>query len=209
MRDDYKVTDRAYLARCRGWIIEGRKAGLFYAAFELKCFLEAKLGEYLENWEGRPLKKVQVHRIKDNVKSLAKQNTMPDIVRMVFTNEIGLSETYFHTPVPVPLIDYATKTLDGLRHAQTRYRKPDDIWWQETRNALIENYRRAWFASRGTAPVPPLWRPEDGRGEMPFTFLFPDDEPPSQLFEDSKPGDSYNVEISYLDEPPRDWVCDL
>lgn len=209
MRDDYQVTDRAYLARCREWLIGGSKAGLFYAAFELKCFVESKLGEYLEHWEGKSRKKVQLHAINNNVKSLAKRNATSEIVRMVFTDKRGLSETYFHTPVPDALIQYAMKTLDGLRHAQTHYRQPDDIWWQETRTALIENYRLAWFASRGTMPVPPLWKPEDDVAEVPFTFMFPDDLPRSQLFDDFTPGDSFNLEVSYLDEPPSGWVCDL
>ena len=47
----YKITSRDYLSRARICLDEGSNRFLFYAAFELRCGIEARMREYLEVWE--------------------------------------------------------------------------------------------------------------------------------------------------------------
>jgi hypothetical protein len=64
---------------------------------------------------------------------------------------------HYHTPIPKALLSYCEKKIDALRHAQTRYRSPGDVWWDETRRQMVQHYRMAWLACQGTIMMPPLW----------------------------------------------------
>ena len=46
--DEYGLHARDYLARACACLAEGSRAALFYAAFELRCGIEARLQQYLE-----------------------------------------------------------------------------------------------------------------------------------------------------------------
>lgn len=211
--DDYKVTDRAYLARCREQLLTNTKQGLFYAAFELKCAVETRLAEYLEHLDSHAGKRIQPFKIGENARVIQRLRIGEIIIKMTYgAQDSDFQVTHYHTPVPETLKKYAERTVDQLRHAQNVYRKPDDPWWDATRKGLIENYRLAWIASRGTVPVPPMFDWSKAGGEsMPLAnsvvFLFPDglDDSVKEFRKDR----TMNLNVEYLEQPPAEWVCDL
>lgn len=214
--DDYRVSDRDYLRRCREQIELDTKQGLFYAAFELKCFIEAKLAEYVEHWEGRKSNRVHAFKIGENARTIKKLNIGEIIIGMQFVDvEAGIDETLYHTPVPERLKAFAERYLDDMRHAQVLYRAPDDPWWAEARERLIENYRIAWISSRGTVPVPPLfdWSKPEQTLSHSFVFMYPDgfpsEEKPNALHSHIKAGKTMDFNVIYMEESPKEWVCDL
>jgi hypothetical protein len=61
----YRSDSRSYLARALGFLKKGRAEDLFYAAFELRCGIEARLQEYLEVQGHLSKKQKQGWRIAD------------------------------------------------------------------------------------------------------------------------------------------------
>ena len=210
--EDYAVTPRAYLGRCRDQIRLNTKASMFYAAFELKCAVEAQIAEHLEHLDSQAGKRIKPYKIGQNARIIQKLKIGEVIIKMIWSSQDGsLLKTCYHTPVPDALKRYAECVLDELRHAQHVYRKPNDDWWNEKRQGLIENYRLAWLSSRGTVPIPPLFDlSKPLNGGMPLAnsvvFLYPDDEEVDTWMEKDT---QVNLEIDYLEEPPAEWVCDL
>lgn len=211
--EDYRVNDRAYLARCREQLLTGTKQGIFYAAFELKCAVEARLAEYLEHLDSRGGKRVHPFKIGENARTIQRLKIGEVIVKMTYRPEDqDIEIPFYHTPVPESLKKFAEATIDGMRHAQTVYRKPDDPWWGETRQKLIENYRLAWIASRGTVPIPPMYDwSKVGSESVPLAnsivFLYPDGVDDNIKY--FKENSTMDLSVEYLENPPAEWVCDL
>ena len=59
----YGVHSESYLERARKRLDEGTLEGLFYAALELRCGVEARLHQYLEAYKRIALKKKRKWRI--------------------------------------------------------------------------------------------------------------------------------------------------
>jgi hypothetical protein len=59
----YGISSRDYLQRAMTRIAEGSSEVLFYAAFELRCGIEARMQEYLHAWDHVSKKKRNGWRI--------------------------------------------------------------------------------------------------------------------------------------------------
>lgn len=70
--DDYQTSPQGYLARCRDRLREGTKAGIFYAALELRGCIEARHAEYFEHHEPLSGTKFQPWRLGESQKVVAK-----------------------------------------------------------------------------------------------------------------------------------------
>lgn len=206
--DDYSPLATAYLARSREWLAEGSKRGLFYAAFELKCCVEARMAEYLEHLEPYRGRKVQPFAINANAKLIRRISAGETIAKLGFHGPDGLITTQYHTPVPDRLKRYCEKKIDELRHAQRTYRQPDDPWWEKTRSELTEAYRWAWVACQGAMMVPPLWS-KNKKNTHPMVFDLNDINRPALHSMMKMVNQTMTIEVDYLDEPPAEWVCDL
>jgi hypothetical protein len=205
--DDYQVSPRGYLRRCRDQLLDGSKASLFYAALELRNCVEARLAEYLEHYELHTAE-IQAFKIGYNAKAVDKMFDSKQIVHARITTRSGDVLDQYHTPVPAELESYCKRHVDDLRHCQAVYRKPDDPWWNETREQLVAAYRLAWVACRGEMPVPPLVNFDTGECH-PFTFLMDKDERDRFQPELFQAGVPFELAVDYLDEAPVDWRPDL
>ena len=208
MSNDYGTSPQAYLARARRCLERGTKEGLFHAAFELRCCVEARLAEYFELCESLAGKRLQMHKATDNQRTINAITSGDVISSITFRLSDGTILRQFHTPVPASLQAYVKRGIDHLRHAQRVYRPADDIWWSETKAELLNAYRAAWITCRGEMPLPPLWNADTG--EMhPVHVLF-NDSNQAALQRFSDPRNMFmEIEVDRFDEPPVDWVCDL
>ncbi len=67
---DYKISSRDYLKRAKKRLDEGSLESLFYASFELRCGVEARMQEYLAAQKDVSKKKKHGWKIPKSAKSL-------------------------------------------------------------------------------------------------------------------------------------------
>lgn len=206
--DTYGVSALSYLRRARERILEGNKAALFYAALELRCCVEVRQAEYIEHLKAYEGQKLRPYKISENRAKIAKISEGQLIAKLTF--DLGDGEIFegYHTPVPASLVRYCEKHLDNLRHAQSRFRGPSDEFWNDTRADLISHYRQAWISCRGNMMVPPLWNSKN-KQTHPMIFEISDDNRAMMERMKGMVGDHFNVRVTYLEQPPESWVCDL
>ena len=208
MIEGYDVTAKGYLSRCAARLRENDLASLFYAAAELRCCVETKLAEYFEHYEPYRKRRVQAFKIGENAKLVRKIIAGEVIAQITVLVEGQAPITFYHTPVPKRLEDYCKNQIDNLRHAQVTYRPPDDPWWAETRDGLIDAYRMAWVACKGDLPLPPLWDVKT-RKTHPFIVSLTDDNQEQVRSWQGKEGAIFSMDVKYRETPPSEWVCDL
>lgn len=206
--DRYGVDARSYLGRCKERLLENTKASLFYAAYELRNCVEARLSEYIEHFEPMKNKKLKPYKIGENAR-LVRQISQGHAIACFEGEFEGYTLKEYHTPVPIELKRYCEMKVDELRHAQVKFRHSDDEWWISTRNDLLANYRLAWFACQGNMPVPPLW--ENGTKRMhPTIFMLTDENRDAlQAFAKDAIGREGEFRISYISDPYDLWKPDL
>ncbi|MGI2856448.1 hypothetical protein ACRTDR_20040 [Shewanella algae] len=74
----YGVSSKDYLSRAKELIAEDRIESLFYAAFEIRCGIEARMNEYLEVQKHISNKKSEVGKYPNSLKI---SNTHLDLVK--------------------------------------------------------------------------------------------------------------------------------
>lgn len=209
--DDYGVSARDYLFRAREKLLEGSKTALFHAALELRCCVEARQAEYLEGQTGTS-KKLQPFRLGETARTIRRIYAGELIFKMTIssTQKDAPSTTHYHTPVPQVLLSYCERRIDALRHAQTHYRPPKDVWWDEIRREMVEHYRLAWLACQGTILMPPLWDRKTGRLSPIRIQLGTDRMSSDQIGRPLEAvGTTLMMRVEHLEHPPPDWHCDL
>lgn len=206
--DRYDVSAAGYLARARDRLLDDDKVGLFYAALELRCCVEARQAEYIEHLSAFKGKKVRPYKIGENRERIAKISGGKLIAKLIFELPDGQRFEAFHTPVPAPLTRYCERSLDNLRHAQPAYRNRDDPWWANTRDLLIDNYRLAWISCQGNSLAPPMWSSKS-RLTHPMVFEVREQDRAALETLRKSVGDHFEVHVDYLESPPPDWICDL
>src|SRR5215469_13961894 len=102
----YDITSREYLQRAMARIAEGSQEALFYAAFELRCGIEARMREYLEVWEHISKQKKngwQIAKLGQDIESAFK--TGDKFVRFAVQEQTSerLAICFYHTPVTTRL----------------------------------------------------------------------------------------------------------
>ncbi|MBA2920561.1 hypothetical protein GON01_02510 [Sphingomonas sp. MAH-20] len=204
----YGTAARDYLARARAALQTGTPQALFYAAYELRCCIEARQAEYTEAllaYEGTKIRPWKLGETNQRIKSKSYNAT---IARMRFKFPDGTTFTTYHTPVPDQLVEFAERSLNHLLHCQPLFREDEDPWWQKTRDQLLRGYRMCWLACEGDSLVPPLW---DARTKKVHPGRIEVREHNGPLIDAIQRyvGERFRVEVSYPDQPPPEWVCDL
>lgn len=196
---DYPVSARAYLQRARDLISDGSPASFFYAAFELRCGVEARLKEYLEPHdhipEGRRTewRVTNLHRTTQAVFQLADQISRVRITRAGHGSPIA---TLFYTPVSTRLRALAERFGNYL-HAQSEYRSPDAPFWANLRAELDEAVHLLTEATTGTLLGPMLRKSGTKQANMPVELL-PDDPQNATALKDLKGVDDLLIEVRYF-----------
>ena len=207
MRDlsNYSISPAAYLDRAKKRLLKDNAESLFYAAFELRCFVEARQDEYLDAQREYTKSVPKAYKIGDQGRTLERIFASNQIQYISWEARGQLILEAHHTPV-TPRLRKGAEWLGNLLHGQMRCHSPEDKWWETTRNRVLEIYRAAWVCAQGTLPSPLMVR--DGKTVGRFAVLGSEEEL-KRLLEQIKAGDSGVLGVRYLEQPPASWVCDL
>lgn len=196
----YGISSRDYLRRAKDLLQAGSKENLFYAAFELRCGIEARLQEYLEVQKGVSKKKKRGWKIANLAKHLENKFRLGDkIIEIQFFEPATkkLIVRLLYTPVSLSLQKKAKKLGDFL-HAMKCFRKPNDDWWKSIRKLLDNVSDELEVSVTGSLLGPPLWNPRTG--EAIIHSEIPIGEDPNEFMDKiGRAGSELMAHVRYLD----------
>jgi hypothetical protein len=197
----YHVSARAYLERARAQLDAATSEGLFYAAFELRAGIQARMQQYVhaqdiaehkkDDWRlgnlGRTLE--NVFQIGDRIAEVA-----------VYDPHAGeFIATLYYTPVTSELKKNGERLGEYL-HALPQNRRDDDAWWQSTRDFLETIYHQLATACAGTLLAPPLREPGSDKVVVQGEMF---EESHREALQKLRAGFRFSLRVQYLDELPR------
>jgi hypothetical protein len=200
----YDESPRGYLSRARDRLLSDDRAELFYAALELRLFVEARQDAYAQA-QKRYLRSVpRAYKIGSQAAALRKLFNRDEILRLDFDFFDVPPITVYYTPVTSELKNFAEK-LGDLLHVSDDTR--DDTWWAETKSKLLKVYRCGWIACRGELLSPLLL---DRSGHCIGAIEFPGPRN-NVLFDGMNDGVERicKITVDYLKSTPPDFVPDI
>ncbi len=200
----YGISARDYLRRAKKQLLEGSSEALFYAALELRGFVEARQDEYLDAQKAYAKSIPKAYKIGAQGKSLERIFSSSLIQHTTWSVEDRLIFEGHHVPVSKKMRNEA-ENLGGLLHAQMKFRPPDHDWWADTRNRVLNIYCDAWKCSQGNMLSPLLMREGGALGNLMLEVSEDLPRPPDQL----KAGAKGILGVKYLQSAPESWVCDI
>lgn len=197
----YGVSSRDYLARAKKTLRRGTSADLFYAAFELRCGIEARLQQYLECQSHISRKKKDGWRIPEIGRTM--DNVFRDAnkcVRWAFheSHSGELLIALYYTPVG-PGLQKSGQKLGNYLHSMKVFRPPEDPWWQMFRSELEGVSMDLETANRGTLLGPPLTKGGDGGVDINMEIPPGED---SDVFFKRLFNRAVEIKIAYFDSIP-------
>lgn len=198
----YGISSRDYLSRAQHCLAEGSHVALFYAAFELRCGIEARLQEYLEVWDHISKRKKSGWRIVDLGRNVEAAFRLGNKIVRWAVHDRGsrkLVVCLYHTPVTQSLRSRGEK-LGNYLHSLKRYRGPEDAWWAEFRTELCVAAKELHVANLGTLLGPPLT--QKGTGQAHMNLELPPGSHPDQLMDMIGGGKELLINVEYLDSLP-------
>ncbi len=201
----YFIDPQSYLARAKNCIEKQTCEDLFYAAFELRCFVEQRQAQYLD------AQKIYTKSIPKHWK-LSKQTSLLQkvyeskqiqVLRWNIEGQPPLEICY--VPVSRQLLNSVAR-IDRFRHAQKHYRSPEDVWWITTRKQILELYKLCWLCNCGNMLSPALISSKKIVGDIAIRIALSDNDDETNRHQDGMLG---VVEVLYLDSPPDKWICDI
>lgn len=161
MKNQYSISSRAYLARAKECLAEHDPRFLFYAAFEVRCGIEARMEEYLEVQEHISKKKRRGWRVAElakNIEDAFRTGQWDTVLRVrdPETNELLLETRY--TPVKKSLQKKAEK-LGNYLHSAKKPHTSDSPFWKQFRKELEEAVSELEHANSGRLLGPLLISP--------------------------------------------------
>lgn len=191
------------MRRARKQLNEGTPHTLFYAAFELRCGIEARMQQYLEAQEHISKKMKKGWKIAEFAKNIDKVfRTGDKIVEFAFLDKKteNVLDVLYYTPVNSKLRKMGEQ-LGNYLHAMKTYRQDDDSWWTKTRCLLEEVYAELQKANKGTILGVPLLNRQTQSIQM---YVEPAEGQDSAflLQRVGSRGDTKRVKVTYLDELP-------
>jgi hypothetical protein len=202
MKTPYRCGSRAYLNRARELLKTESFESLFYAAFELRCGIEARMQECLEVAEDISEKKKKGWKIAHLGKNIQKAFKVGDkIVQLTFQDKTSTKRcTVYYTPVTVKLQKQGQQLGDYL-HAIKKFRKADDPWWTSFKTLLEETCEGLTLATKGTLFGPLLLGP-DGKTTKLYHEMEIDLLADEMILAISSDGENFYLNIQYLDSFP-------
>jgi hypothetical protein len=202
----YSIHSRSYVRRARLCLDAETSEGLFYAALELRCGIEARLQEYLEPHDHIPARQKTEYHIKRLGRSVGGL-THPDeqIVKCTVVVESAEVFALYYTPVREAL-RRAGERLGDLLHAPRKHREETDRWWRETRTFLEETWTELSKACLGELLGSPLLQKESGAGTV---HMVVDDEARRRIGQHLLPGKQMVVHVELSDDYPAELLARL
>ncbi len=172
---NYGISSRAYLARAKRCLERNDLESLFYAAFELRCGVEARMQEYLEVQEHISKKKRQgwhVLKLARNIEDAFRIGEKEAVLRVrdKNTNDVLFEARY--TPVKKSL-KKKVETLGNYLHAAKNYHAPDNQFWDKFRSELKEAAAELEYATSGRLLGPLLQHPNKKNVNMKLELPTP------------------------------------
>lgn len=201
---EYGTHSRDYLARARKLLDEGSFESLFYAAFELRCGIEARLHQYDEALGNITRNKKGGWRIVKLAKNIEKVfRTGDKIARVDFCDSATESVrcSLYYTPVNKDLRAMAGQ-IGNLLHFLKEYKAPESHWWDETRNFLKLVYKELSKANKGTLLGVPLLHHETRRVHLEME-LRQGENVEDQINAIGAIGKRLLISVDYLDDLPE------
>ncbi len=197
----YQVCSKDYLKRARAQLNKGTSESLFYAAFELRCGIEARLQQYLEVQDhiSKKLKKGwQIVKLANNIEKIFKLGDK--IVEVIIKNdEIGVPlHAFYYTPVSKKLKEMGKK-LGELMHAMGKIRLENDNWWMIKRNFLENVYKELEKTNKGTLLGPPLMDKKTGHVKFMATPTKDRNDEIKDIMNSMPIGKTLVMQVKYLD----------
>jgi hypothetical protein len=196
--EDYPVTSRAYLSRALQRLESSRLEDLYYAAFELRCGVEARLQEYLDPHEFIPVKKRRDWHSGNLHMTATKAFQTGDAVQRacVYDSNDAHIVTLYYVPVTTRL-KTISEMLGAHLHSAKKYRCESDDYWVTFRALLDEGSKLLADATAGTLLGPIMINEKTGIASMPAELLTEREETSHPLM--LLRGKSVRVEITYHD----------
>ena len=204
MPKEYAVDIYHHLRRARAQLDSGEHENLFYAAFELRCGVEARIQDYLNARSDISKKKKKGWKVAAAGRELDKAFTegLKIVETVLYSPITGKEAPFFHTPV-VPQLRQEIGQIGELLHAQKKTIAPDSPFWDETRNLLESIFTMAAESAQGTLLAPILFSPS---GKMSLKAYYHVNNPISSVFEDFSAfsaGKQIGVKVGYHDKLPE------
>lgn len=159
----YLVTSRAYLGRMKARMDEGTDEALIYAAFELRCGVEARMQEYVETIDHLPKAtrdQWEIAKLRRSLESAYRTGDKTLIYCFEFSDGAQMQLTFF--PVMQRLQTIAGM-MDDYRHAMKPRRAAQPGWFDRLRDLLKEAYPLLLMATSGELVGLPLVNRETGK----------------------------------------------
>ncbi|MFV1851894.1 MAG: hypothetical protein ACMZ66_14475 [Thalassospira sp.] len=198
----YGVDQSNYIHRAREMLLRDEAQSLFYAAYELRCYVEIRQEQYL-NAQRKYVRSIPRHH-KIGAQGRALRDIMSEqrIQSIKWSVAGGKHLDMYYVPVRDELRKNAEK-LGELLHAQKHYRGAEDRWWQEKRSFLLDTFELAWTCSKGNMLSPALFSNGQALGTVSFTATFPVENIPT-----IHAGQKGLMHVDYLEQAPEEWFKD-
>jgi hypothetical protein len=197
----YGIASRDYLERAVIRLSENSPESLIYAAFELRCGIEARMQEYLHAWDYIGKKQKSGWRITELGRNIERAfRSGNTFVRWAVHNNQKdcLLVCFYHTPVTKKLRGQGEK-LGNYLHSMKRYRADDDDWWTQLRTELRDVCRGLRIANMGTLLGPPVM--SRATGKMQMNMEVPPGRNVDSLLQDMM-RQPYKIDVSYRSSLP-------
>lgn len=191
------------MARAKRCLANNDLESLFYAAFEVRCGIEARMQEYLEVQEHVSKKKRQgwhVAKLARNIEDVFRLGEKEALLRVreKQTREVIFEARY--TPVTKSLQKKA-KTLGNFLHAAKKYHAPDSPHWTKFRAGLETAVSELGHANSGRLLGPLLIHPNKKYIDMKLELPTPEEQAAVKRM---AVGVETIMEVSYEDENGTD-----
>ena len=174
----YGISSRDYLARAKDCLARNEQQSLYYAAFEIRCGIEARMQEYLEVQKHISKKKRQgwqVAKLARNIEEAFRLGEKDAVlkVRDRMTNEVLLEARY--TPVKKSLRKKA-ETLGNFLHSAKKHHPPGSPYWNAFRGELEKAVSELEQANSGRLLGPLLLHPDRKHMDMKLELPTPEEQ---------------------------------
>ena len=172
MKDYYGITATDYLARARARLDDGNIESIFYAAFELRCGVEARMQEYLDvqmHISKRKKKGWQLANLGRNIEEAFRLGDKKAILTIKDKDSNATIGKYEYTPVKRALRNKVEK-LGNILHSAKKYHDPTSDYWDKQRKDLEHIYRELQEACSGKLLGPVLLHPNKKNAEAKIQF---------------------------------------
>jgi len=167
---NYGISSRDYLERAKHCLAKDDLDSLFYAAFEIRCGVEARMQEYLDVQKHISKKKRQgwqVAKLAKNIERAFRLGEKDAVLKVINkdTNQVEFEARY--TPVKASLRKRAEK-IGNFLHSAKKYHAPDDKFWFKFRSDLECAVEELEHATTGRLLGPLLLHPNKKKIDMKF-----------------------------------------